>query len=304
MIRRVFWLILLLGATASSTPQRQVCVNPRRQLNPPPQGAFAFSPKNAPIVLFNGKDISGFTSWLADTKREDPRGVFSVKDGMIRISGDGFGYLCTNFSFKDYRLLTEFKWGEKNFREREGKARDSGVFVHVDGPDGNSHDGNGAYKAGIECQVMEGAVGDLLKIRGSWIIEWKQDGSNFKAETLVKPTWRANVSQDKDEEGYYWWSKDGEEYHDQGMAGRVNWQRKDRQWKDVLGFRGKEDVESKHGEWTTVECLCAGDSIEVKVNGEVVNRIKDVNLTSGQILLQCEGSEIYFRRLELHPVTR
>jgi len=65
---------------------------------------------------------------------------------MIRISGDGLGYLATTRSFADYRLVVEFKWGTLNTRwnDRVGRARDSGLFLHATGPDGNSHDGDGA----------------------------------------------------------------------------------------------------------------------------------------------------------------
>src|SRR6185295_7406358 len=70
---------------------------------------------------------------------------------------------------QNYHLIAEFKWGERNWSwgDRIGKARDSGIFLHSIGPEGNSHDGNGAFKAAIECQIMQGAVGDLLLIRGT-----------------------------------------------------------------------------------------------------------------------------------------
>jgi len=143
---------------------------------------------DAPIVphkairLFNGRDLSGWTTWLVDTKHQDPRRVYSVRDGMLRISGDGFGYLRTDRAYKDYRLLVELKWGTRNFRTRIGLARDSGIFLHSVGPEGGSYDcgwgsqrsntgpeiGGGAYKAAIECQVMEGGFGDLLLIHGRY----------------------------------------------------------------------------------------------------------------------------------------
>ena len=47
------------------------------------------SPTNSVIKLFNGKDLFRFHTWLVDTKREDPRHVFTVTNGMIRISGEG-----------------------------------------------------------------------------------------------------------------------------------------------------------------------------------------------------------------------
>ena len=78
------------------------------------------------VKLFNGRDLSGWTTWLVDTKRRDPRGVYTVRDGMIRISGDGFGYLSTDRAYKNYRLIVEVKWGTQNWRTRKGMARDSG----------------------------------------------------------------------------------------------------------------------------------------------------------------------------------
>src|SRR5687767_9766825 len=75
-------------------------------------------PSGKPIALFNGRDFAGLYTFLQDTKRADPRGVFTVRDGLLRISGDGFGYLSTERSYRDYRLVVEFKWGRQNFRGR------------------------------------------------------------------------------------------------------------------------------------------------------------------------------------------
>jgi hypothetical protein len=265
----------------------------------PPEPPPPITPKE-PIALFNGKDLSEFYTWLVDTKREDPRRVFTVQDKMIRISGDGFGYLATEKRYANYELVAEFKWGEKNFRGRENKARDSGIFFHADGADGNSTDGNGAYKAAIECQIMEGAVGDFLKIRGNYI--WEFNG--VRALVPISPNWTANISDIRDPDGYPWWKKGGEVLSYREVVGRLNWKLKDPQWKDVLGFRGNQDVESPAGQWTRIHCICWDRTITIAVNDQVVNQIKDVSFNAGQILLQCEGSEIYFRRLELHPLPK
>ena len=37
----------------------------------------------AALPLFNGKDLTGLTTWLKDTKADDPRRVFSVRDGLV-----------------------------------------------------------------------------------------------------------------------------------------------------------------------------------------------------------------------------
>ena len=44
------------------------------------------------------------------------------------------------------------------------------------------------------------------------------------------------------------------------------------------------------------------DRITVSINGEIVNECFDVFPSSGRILLQNEGNEIYFNKFELYPL--
>jgi hypothetical protein len=264
------------------------------------------APNNV-IKLFNGRDLSGWTTWLVDTKSGDPRGVYSVCDGALRISGDGFGYLSTDRAYKDYRLVVELKWGKQNHRTRTGMARDSGIFLHSAGPDGGSYDcgwgagrsntgpdiRGGAYKAAIECQVMEGGFGDLILIHGRYA-----DGSQVPVRVTV-PVVKRRVAADYAKYQY------APRAAKQTLSiGAIAWIGKDPAWKDVPGFRGRNDVESPNGEWTRIECVCSGDRITATVNGKKVNEAFSVFPASGKILLQCEGSEIYFRKIELHPMRK
>jgi hypothetical protein len=224
----------------------------------PPAADEAVVPKET-TRLWNGRDLSGLYGWLGDTKREDPRKVYSVQDGLLRLSGDGFGYLATEKSYRDYRLVVEFKWGKTNGRGREKNARDSGIFLHGTGPDGNSHDGKGAFMAAIECQVMQGRVGDLMLIRG--------DAAD---RSLIEPRMTAEVAAEKDPEGWPTWKKGGAPVALR-RVGRLNWFGVDPAWKDVLDFRGKNDVESPGEEWTRIECVCEGARVSVSVNGKAVS---------------------------------
>jgi hypothetical protein len=257
------------------------------------QPSDALSPTKR-IRLFNGSDLSGFSTWLVDTQRDDPRRVFTVTNGAIRISGDGLGYLSTTQAYRDYRLVAEFKWGARNWAwgNRLGAARDSGVFLHGVGPDGNSYDGQGAFKAAIECNVFQGATGDFLLIRGT-----DADGS------LIAPRLTAEIAATRDADGWPFWQPGGRR-ETIVRWGRLNWRNKDPGWKDVLDFRGSRDVEKPYGRWNRLECICDGDRIRILLNGTLVNEAFDVWPRSGRILLQCEGSEIYFRKLELHPLPR
>src|SRR5262249_2657044 len=87
-----------------------------------------------PILRFNGKDLSGFYTYLRDHKYEDPNHVFTVKDGMIRITGEEFGALTTGGNFGNYHLIAEWKWGEKTWAPRLERSRDSGILLHCVGP--------------------------------------------------------------------------------------------------------------------------------------------------------------------------
>ncbi|RIH66475.1 DUF1080 domain-containing protein, partial [Mariniphaga sediminis] len=65
------------------------------------------------ISLFNGKDLSGWYTYLEGRGRDsDPKGVFTVSDGIIRISGEEWGSLTTGKEYANYHLTLEFKWGE------------------------------------------------------------------------------------------------------------------------------------------------------------------------------------------------
>ncbi|HKS37302.1 MAG TPA: DUF1080 domain-containing protein, partial [Verrucomicrobiae bacterium] len=254
----------------------------------------AASPTGEVIQLFNGRNLDGLYTWLVDTKREDPRRVFSVTDGMIRVSGDGLGYLATEKEYHNYHVVVEFKWGKTNWPlgDRIGKARDSGIFLHATGPDGNSHDGKGAFMAAIECNLFQGATGDFLLIRGD-----AADGS------LIAPRLTAETAGERDADGWFTWKKSGQRRTVERW-GRLNWFAKDPQWRDELDFHGPRDVEKPYGEWNRIECVCDDDRIRVVLNGVVVNEAFDVFPSGGRILLQCEGSEIFFRKMELLALDR
>src|SRR5712671_5379990 len=64
-----------------------------------------------PNLKFNGKDLTGFYAYTHNHKLEDPAKVFTVKDGLIRVSGEDFGAITTRDNFRDYHLIAEWKWG-------------------------------------------------------------------------------------------------------------------------------------------------------------------------------------------------
>ncbi len=65
----------------------------------------------------------------------------------------------------------------------------------------------------------------------------------------------------------------------------------------------KTDAEKPTGQWNTIEVVCDGDKITNIVNGVVVNECTKASVTKGRILLQSEGAEVYYRKVELQPLS-
>ncbi|MFO0865561.1 MAG: DUF1080 domain-containing protein [Gemmataceae bacterium] len=229
------------------------------------------------IKLFARDGLKGFETWLKDSGRNDPKNVFTIKDGMLHVSGEGFGYLATSRPYRDYRLVGEFKWGK---RTDGGKyVRNSGILLHSQGEHGSA---GGVWMPSIECQLAQGCVGDLIPIPS------KAQRVEFKSDVAFGPDKRPR------------WKNGGES---KTFANRqLWWNDHDPDFKELLDTRGKNDVESRLGEWTKIAIECRGKKIAVSVNGKLVNEAYDVSPNGGRILFQCEGFEISFRNVEIQPL--
>ncbi len=109
------------------------------------------------IKLFNGKDLSGWKTFLdpRDGGKTKPEEVWSVKEGVLICTGKPFGYILTEKEYGDYKLVLEWRWTKGKVKGR----RNSGVFVHVSGPDK-------IWPNGAEAQLMEGNAGDFWLVDG------------------------------------------------------------------------------------------------------------------------------------------
>lgn len=272
-------LLLLTCFTASLPASRSLLAEDAER-------ASATRPEEQ-IRLFDGKSLAPFYTFLKDTKYEDPRKVFGITDGMLHISGDGFGGLVTKQEYRDYHCVLEFKWGTKTWQTRTDKTKDSGLLVHSRGADGGY---GGIWMPSIEVQIIEGGVGDFILVSG-----------NDKNGKPVPMSVTCEVDRDRD--GEVIWKKGGErETFDLNNRRRINWYGRDPDWKDVIGFRGKNDVESPDGEWTRIDTICDGDHIQVFVNGVMVNEAFEVTPSFGRLQLQTELAELFVRRYELWPI--
>ena len=127
--------------------------------------AFAFISKGlaadlpAPIApteridLFNGKDFNGWTFCLRSNA--EPAKTYSVTNGLMHCTGQPFGYVRTDKSFRDYKLTVEWR-----FVKVAARADNSGVFVHVQTPDA-------VWPRVIENQGQFHHQGDIVLMGGA-----------------------------------------------------------------------------------------------------------------------------------------
>ncbi len=216
---------------------------------------------------------------------DDPKDIWKFGgDGVLNVSGRGYGYVGTKKAYRDYHLVLEFKWGTKTWGAREKKAKDNGVLLHGYGPHGAY---GGTWMASIEAQIIEGGVGDILVLSPKLA-----DG------TELTTSLSAEFGLDRDKEKI--WRKG--EPRQVVTKGRINWKGRDEDWADRVGFRGREDVESPAGEWNRLEVIAKGDTLQYFVNGALVNEAFDCKPSEGKVLLQTEGAEMIVRRYELWPL--
>lgn len=257
--------------------------------------------------LWNGRDLSEWTTWLARPEptsnvpglprdangrysgpigsNRDPLNIFTVVpnvDGRpaIRISGEVFGELRTKgSSFKDYHLTLQFKWGQKKWAPRDADTtpRDSGLLYHVHAEPGAQ---GRTWARSIELQIQEHDVGDLYAVGSAIAVRAKPRQGSQPALFDYDPT--------------------------------GDWT----YFTQIPGFSGRcvkqPDAEKPTGEWNTVELVCLGPDCIHIVNGKVVMRLTDPKridgpkptpVTSGAIILQSEGAEVFYRDIRLRPIT-
>lgn len=234
------------------------------------------------IPLFNGKNLDGWYTYLESTgKNIDPKGVFKVEDGMIHIldipitdEPQDAGYLATNLEYSDVLIHVEYKWGSKRFRDKDdpfaqGGKRDSGLLYLAVGPDR-------IYPTSLECQIEETDTGDLWITGNLWV--------DVKVQSPEFPVWV---------------DLDGGVRHTQAGP--------------LTRIAKSGDFEDRAG-WNSVEVVLRGDQATHIVNDRIVNhvtrirqpdpndRFQQVPLKSGRILLEAEGSEIWFRNVKIKPL--
>lgn len=241
-------------------------------------GALPAMSAPATIDLLENGSLDHWYTWLQGRGKDvDPKNVFTMNEGVLRISGEEWGCVTSKEEYADYHLLMEFKWGELTYGSRADRARDSGLLIHSFGEDGGYND---TWMYCLEVQMIEGGTGDLLVV-----------GDKSPTYEITAP-----VAEEKQGSSPVF-SPDGEPVT--MNSGRINWWGRDPDWADVKDFRGAQDVEKPVGEWNRLEVIADGSKITVLLNGVVVNRALDCKPTKGRLQIQSEGAELFVRKVVL-----
>lgn len=241
-----------------------------------PSGEKRQNDNNSALKLFNGKNLDGWYTFIKDKgKNTDPKNVFTVVNGMIRISGEEYGCITSNEEFENYRITLKYKWGGLTFAPRVERARDSGLLLHSIGEDGGSDE---TWMYSIECQIIEGGTGDFIVV-----------GDGSRDFSITCP-----VASEKQGSSFIY--KPGGEMVTVN-SGRINWFGRDPGWKDSVGFRGANDIEKPVGKWNKLECVVKDREIHIYLNGTLVNHAVAVKPYKGRIQIQSEGAEIFIKQV-------
>jgi hypothetical protein len=251
-----------------------------------------FAQPNNKIDLFNGKDFTGWDSYIGPPMDDawkklsdipvglnnDPNHVFTIVNDsgekVIRISGENWGGISTKKEYADFHLRLMFKWGKLTWGPKKKEKKDSGLLYFAVGENGAD---DGAWMRSQEFQIEEGNCGDYWGVAGGMedIPVIKKSDSEYVYNASGELT---NFSAT---------SKVGRHCIKQG------------------------DAEHATGEWNTLDLYCHGDTSVHVINGKVMMVLyhssqadngKILPLAKGKLQIQSEGAEIFYKHIVIEPL--
>lgn len=137
---------------------------------------FACSQNINKFSLSKGSDLSAWNFFVDPSSNVNPSDVFTIENGVIKISGNPFGYMYTKSKFSNFRLSLEWKYPKE--------ASNSGIFLFVQGPN--------LWPNAVECQLQSGNAGDFVLLGGSNISEYKLKEGEKRPEFPVVKKYKAS----------------------------------------------------------------------------------------------------------------
>jgi len=254
----------------------------------------SFRAKEKWISLFNGKDLSGWDTYIGppldDAGKKltdipvglnnDPNHVFTVVDDggekLIRISGESWGGISTKKEYQNFHVQLMFKWGSLRWGQKKNKKKDSGLLYFAVGDHGADY---GAWMRSQEFQVEETNTGDYWGVAGG--MEDIPAVKRSDSEYVYNPSGQL-----------YTFSADSK-------VGRH--------------CIKNPDAENPSGEWNTIDLYCHGDTSIHVVNEKVVMVLyhskqlengKAIPLAKGKLQIQSEGAEVFYKNIRIQNISK
>ena len=238
-----------------------------------------------------GKDFSGPSQWIR-LKDKDTAAALQVarfEDGVLHVPGDKQGALVSKNTYDNYHLIVEYKWqfGAPASGGVKKKPRQCGIILHA------HDDVKQPWMSGIVCLLRPADAG-AIQLRGdpgkvtakATAVEKLEEGKkNLRRDykpgapviTLVSGTKGAGI------------------VHRLGNSLNTT--------EDEDPTLAKDDLEKDY-DWNKLECICERDAISVRLNGKDVNACTSVNRQNGFLVLLAEGSNMFFRKIDVLPLKK
>ena len=216
----------------------------------------------AAIVLFDGRNLDQFDTFLPST------GLNSDPAHVFTVENGVIHVSGTEMGY----IVTKQEY--KNYYLRAEFKWGEGTFGKREGQARDSgilyniQGPNKVWPRSVEFQINEGCTGDF----------WMTDGAALTGKDGIRVT------------------------GPDGKASKIDRFNKG-PWKNVVGYRDpSNELEKPHGEWNVVELVNRDGHVWQYVNGKLANEGTDAFPSSGKILFQSEGAEVYFRDIKLYPL--
>jgi hypothetical protein len=219
-------------------------------------------PHGAAVILFEGASAGGFDSFLKT------KGLNSDPDHVFRFESGVLHISGAEFGY----LITKREYANyylrAEFKWGEATHPPREGMARDSGILYHIQGPNKVWPTSLEFQICEGQTGDFYMTDGAALT-----GTDGKRET-GPPDSAARIRR----------------------FGEGPWQ-------NVTGYRDPAgEIEKPHGEWNLVELVVQGDHVKHYLNGKFVNEGSQAYPSSGKILIQSEGAEVFFRDIRLFPL--
>jgi len=239
------------------------------------------------VVLFNGKDLTGWTPspghaalFAVDSMVGEP--AIHVYPTQADQSEQPQATLRTSQAYSSYVYHEEYKWGTKRFAGRKQNARDNGICFHI------CNSETAVWPDSLEFQIGAtpwGGPGTTAGDNLDWVV-----GNIFMLVRNTRAQWTY-----KTVSNLQVYSPTGTK---KSIGGTVDYEKAQ-----------TDKQRNLDSEWNVLELTVHGSKdATYMVNGEVANGMTDMEckvngtwapLDKGKLAVQAEFAEVYFRNIKI-----